>query len=143
MKKAKTLVVTVFFSAVISMTAFAGEWKHEPAGWWYLNDDGSYPAKCWKVIDTKQYYFNEQGYLVTNSITPDGKRVDSNGEIIQESDKANTPAPTQAPANGNYDKEIETKLNELDKNKPTVKNGEVLVDPTQDFEDAAGQWGWQ
>lgn len=65
------------------MTTFAGEWKQDATGWWYQNDDGGYPVSTWQEIDGKQYYFNENGYLLTNTITPDGQQVDENGALVQ------------------------------------------------------------
>lgn len=81
-----------------------------------------------------------------NSNTP-GKGNSNNGSNkgnqTPTPTKANTPAPTQAPANNNYDADIETKLNELEKNQPTIEEGKPGLPSSKDMEDAAGQWGWQ
>ena len=34
-------------------------------GWWYQEDDGSYPANTWKSINGKWYYFDGNGYMLT------------------------------------------------------------------------------
>ena len=65
-----------------SMTSFAGEWKQDASGWWYQNDDGSYPTNTWKEINGKQYYFDNNGYILTNTSTPDGQKVDASGALI-------------------------------------------------------------
>ena len=71
-------------SALTSMTAFAGEWKQDFNGWWWQNDDGSYPVSTWQWLDgnkdglSESYYFNEAGYLVTNT-TIDGYTVNADG----------------------------------------------------------------
>lgn len=71
-------------SVLTSMTAFAGEWKQDATGWWYQNDDGSYPVSTWQWLDgnkdglSESYYFNESGYLVTNT-TIDGYTVNADG----------------------------------------------------------------
>ncbi|MGI5946926.1 MAG: hypothetical protein ACOX8K_05915 [Lachnospiraceae bacterium] len=71
-------------SVLSSMTAFAGEWKQDERGWWWQNDDGSYPVSTWKWLDgnkdglSESYYFNEAGYLVTNT-TIDGYTVNADG----------------------------------------------------------------
>ncbi len=84
MKKCIWLLVSILFLFLFSFTAFAGEWKQEPDGrWWYLNDDGTYPFNCWQQIDGKYYYFDANGYLVVNSITPDGYLVGADGAWIQ------------------------------------------------------------
>ena len=58
MKKVKLFFAVSVASAVLSMTSFAGEWKQDTSGWWYQNDDGSYPTNTWKEINGKQYYFD-------------------------------------------------------------------------------------
>lgn len=75
-------------SVLSSMSAFAGEWKQDERGWWWQNDDGSYPVSTWQWIDgnkdglSESYYFNEAGYLVTNT-TIDGYTVNADGAWIE------------------------------------------------------------
>lgn len=73
------LVSTFAFMIVISTPTFAGEWRQKDNKWWYQNDDGSYPYGAWKEVDGKLYYFDESGYMLKNSITPDGFRVGAQG----------------------------------------------------------------
>lgn len=89
MNKFRKLLLAVSVSVLaISSTAFAGEWKTGTEGWYWQEDDGSYPASSWKWLDGNQdgvsecYYFNSQGYLVTNTTTPDGYQVDGEGRWI-------------------------------------------------------------
>ena len=42
-----------------------GAWKKNGSGWWYQNEDGSYPAGCIREIGGKRYYFNAAGYMQT------------------------------------------------------------------------------
>ena len=58
-------------------------WKQDSTGWWYQNADGSYPKSTWQLIDGKYYYFNEAGYMLANTTTPDGYQVDGSGAWIQ------------------------------------------------------------
>lgn len=58
-------------------------WKRDSTGWWYKNADGSYPKSTWQQIDGKYYCFNEIGYMLANTVTPDGYTVDENGAWIQ------------------------------------------------------------
>ncbi len=108
MKKTwKTFILAGILSLSLAVPAFAGSWQIDETGDWYQNDDGSYPVSCWKWIDgdgdgiAESYYFNEAGYLLVGTITPDGYTVDSNGAwtvdgVIQTRDitPASTPAPT-------------------------------------------------
>ena len=82
MKKVKLFFAVSVASAVLSMTSFAGECKQDASGWWYQNDDGSYPTNTWKEINGKQYYFDNNGYILTNTSTPDGQKVDASGALI-------------------------------------------------------------
>ena len=40
-------------------------WHQTSTGWWYINEDGSYPAGEWQKIDDNWYYFDNSGYMVT------------------------------------------------------------------------------
>lgn len=70
MKKIILLIATITATIAMSITAFAGQWKQDNVGWWYQNDDGSYPKNAWlQDIDWKWYYFNDSGYMQTSPIT--------------------------------------------------------------------------
>lgn len=83
MKKSLLAGCVLIMSMAMSFSAFAGEWKRDDTGWWYQNDDGSYPANQWQKISGKQYYFDGNGYMLENTVTPDGKRVGADGALIQ------------------------------------------------------------
>lgn len=69
MKKLVVLLFATFFVVSASVVSFAGEWKQDNIGWWYLNDDGTSPTSTWKdgensvggvspyVDDTEQPYY--------------------------------------------------------------------------------------
>ena len=47
MKKTwKTLILSGILSLSLSIPAFAGSWQLDTTGYWYQNDDGSYPVNC-------------------------------------------------------------------------------------------------
>lgn len=81
----KLLVLLMSATIAISSTiaSFAGEWKQDNVGWWYQHDDLSYVKNNWQEINGKQYYFNDSGYILTNTTTPDGKKVGTDGAMIQ------------------------------------------------------------
>lgn len=103
------LIVTAATAAIaisMSMTSFAGQWLSDATGWWWRNDDGTYPANMWMWLDgngdriAECYYFNESGYCLMNTQTPDGYTVDPNGAwtingAVQM--KVVDPAPASAP----------------------------------------------
>ena len=67
---------------------YAGEWRQDETGFWYQEDDGSYPINSWKWIDgngdgiAECYFFDRSGYLAVNTTTPDGYTVDENGAWV-------------------------------------------------------------
>jgi hypothetical protein len=83
----KVVLTMVAILSVTSMISFAGEWKQDNAGWWYQNDDGSYPSSSWKEVDGKQYYFDQSGYMLHDTTTPDGYQVGSDGVWLQENEQ--------------------------------------------------------
>lgn len=44
----------------------SGEWIQDRVGWWYQATDGSYPVSQWKLIGESWYYFDQNGYMVSN-----------------------------------------------------------------------------
>lgn len=86
--KKRILLAAFLASALLSVPAYAGEWKEDSAGWWYQNDDGSYPVNSWQWIDGNNdgiaecYYFDPSGYCLMNTTTPDGYMVDSSGAYV-------------------------------------------------------------
>lgn len=80
--KKKAVLAAILCSCIMAGNAYAGEWKTSPSGWWYQKDDGSYFANGWQWIDGRCYYFDPNGYCLTNTITPDGYFVDGNGAWI-------------------------------------------------------------
>lgn len=79
-----TALIASALTLTMAMTSFAGQWQENTVGWWYQNDDGSYPKNTWQWIDgnkdgvSESYYFNENGYLLTNT-TKDGCTVNGDG----------------------------------------------------------------
>lgn len=90
MRKRALALMAVLLSGMMSISSYAGEWKQDNVGWWYQNDDGSYPANSWQEIDGKQYYFGNDGYMLHDTTTPDGYYVDANG-VWDQSAQVNTP----------------------------------------------------
>lgn len=79
MKKAIAIVIATATMASQAMPTFAAEWKQNEIGYWYQEDNGSYPTNSWKWINGKCYYFDSNGYMLANTTTPDGYTVDATG----------------------------------------------------------------
>lgn len=87
MRKTRLLLTVLSLSAAFSSTALAGTWQSDSTGWWYQNDDGTYPENTRQWIDgngdgiSENYYFDADGYCLTNTTTPDGSTVNANGAL--------------------------------------------------------------
>jgi len=81
MKKMWVCGLAAAMTVVMTVPAFAGEWKQDlsrPAsqdgtsGWWYQNDDGTYPANGWFWLDGNEdgeaecYCFDNDGYALVS-----------------------------------------------------------------------------
>lgn len=86
--RAMSLLTTgaaLFSAALLSTPVLAGEWRANSTGFWYVNDDGSYPTNAWQWIDGdgdgiyQCFAFDENGYLLLNQTTPDGYLVGAAG----------------------------------------------------------------
>lgn len=81
-KRLMAAAMAALMSVMVSVPAFAGQWKQEASGWWYQNDDGTYPNNGWTWVDGKCYYFTPDGYCLMDTQTPDGYTVDASGAWI-------------------------------------------------------------
>lgn len=71
-KRIVTAVLTAALALSSATAALAGEWKEDSTGWWYQEDDLSYPSNSWKEIGGKWYYFDGNGYLRYGWINDNG-----------------------------------------------------------------------
>lgn len=84
-KRMMVMIMAAVMTVATSMTAFAGSWQKNDTGWWWQNDDGSWPATSWQWLDGNNdgvaecYWFDSNGYMAANTTTPDGYTVDANG----------------------------------------------------------------
>lgn len=60
-------------------------WAQNEKGWWVEYPDGSYLTNQWyqSPVSGLWYYMGADGYMMTNSQTPDGYLVDGNGVWIR------------------------------------------------------------
>lgn len=79
MKKNRLLIAAAAFSLLCCFPAMAGEWKQDQTGWWYDHGDSTYAQNGWEWVDGRCYYFNQEGYCLLDTTTPDGYTVDASG----------------------------------------------------------------
>lgn len=92
-KRMTALVMATVFAFGTASTAFAGTWSvgagDNQNKWWYDNGDGTYVQNSWQWIDgngdgiAESYYFDANGWLLTNTTTPDGYTVNANGAWVE------------------------------------------------------------
>ena len=63
-KQAVMLAMAAAMTVGAATTAMAAEWKQDTKGWWWQEDNGSYPTSQWKWLDGNKdgiaecYYFD-------------------------------------------------------------------------------------
>lgn len=120
--KRRTIVgiATAIMTLSMNMTAFAAQWQSDANGWWYENDNGTYPTNTWQWIDgnsdgiAESYYFDGQGYCLLNTTTPDGFTVNATGAwtvngVVQTQQSATPPVANNVQAKYLKDMEPVTK----------------------------------
>lgn len=91
--KMKLLMSILWVSVIAAMsgvTAFAAGWQSDSIGWRYAtNDEGTqWYTDGWQWIDgnddgiAERFYFDANGYIKLNVITPDGCTVNRNGAWV-------------------------------------------------------------
>ena len=86
----RMMTMTALMAAAMSTTAFAGSWRTDGGGRWYQNDDGSCTKNGWQWIDSDNdgysecFYFDSNGYVLTNTRTPDGSQVNGIGAWVKD-----------------------------------------------------------
>ena len=63
----------------------AGFWASNDKGWWIQYNDGSYLTNAWYQSPASGlwYYMGADGYMLTNTTTPDGYYVNADGVWVQ------------------------------------------------------------
>ena len=64
-------------------------WQQDPHGWKYYQENGEQIKGDWlEDDDGRWYYFDNDGYMLKNAVTPDGYRVGDDGAMIPETYQA-------------------------------------------------------
>lgn len=82
--------LTLSLSLALPLTAYAGTWIQDTTGWKVQCDNGTYLTSQWYQSPESKlwYYIGADGYMLVNTITPDGYYVNADGVWTE-------PAPTQ------------------------------------------------
>lgn len=52
--------------SIVDTPTYEIGWHHDNNGWWYADTNHSYYKSCWQIINHHKYYFNPDGYALTN-----------------------------------------------------------------------------
>ena len=85
--KILTTVAAVSVAAMMTVDVYAAGWQHNMTGWWYGTNETNttWHANCWQWIDGNNdgiaecYYFDQNGYMLASTTTPDGFTVNADG----------------------------------------------------------------
>ena len=66
-KKIAAFILTAVLAGTLSgpLSVQAAQWHKDGTGWWWQENDGSYPVSQWKYINGNWYHFNASGYMDT------------------------------------------------------------------------------
>ena len=97
------------YEASAAARAQQNDWQKDAQGWWYKLPNGQWCANgWWWIFDTsiqgmKCYYFDSNGYMLTNTNTPDGYQVNGLGEWIVGGSVQAVTAPSARDAMTSYE----------------------------------------
>ena len=102
MKRVAALVIAASMVLGSAFTSMAASWQQNATGWWWQNDDGTWPANEWRWLDGNNdgvaecYYFDSNGYMAANTTTPDGYQVNTDGAwVVNGAVQTQTTQPAQ------------------------------------------------
>lgn len=101
------------------------EWKQDNHGWW--NTEGNSWSIGWRQLDSKWYYFGQDGYMAHDTII-DNYKIDNNGVWIQNtSNTTNTSTENTTTSNSNNMTNLTNNTDNSSKNTATntgiINNG--------------------
>ena len=93
MKKWRIVWSAAVCSVLFSLTVFAAGWRQVESAdgqrWRYENEDGSYVTSGWHWLDGNRdktaecYYFDSEGWMASDTVTPDGYQVNADGAWVE------------------------------------------------------------
>ena len=59
------MAVLALMIVLLPVMSQAGTWKKNSTGWWWQEDNGSWPVNQWRYIHGTWYAFDGNGYMRT------------------------------------------------------------------------------
>ena len=82
------ICLSMLSALTVTVPTFAAGWEQDSSGWRWENADGTYAQNSWVWDDWNHdgtqecYYFGDDGYMLSNTVTPDGWFVDTSGAWV-------------------------------------------------------------
>lgn len=80
------ILTTAALTMLSPITIFAGTWVSTENTWKYQNDDNSYLSNIWFEENGTYYYFDADGNMLTNTLSPDGYVLGRGGNMLSYTD---------------------------------------------------------
>lgn len=64
-KMVNMLIAAAVSICMAAAPVSAATWVKDGKGWWYQEDNGSWPANQWKQVNGQWYWFDSNGYMAT------------------------------------------------------------------------------
>jgi hypothetical protein len=78
-------------------------WQQDDHGWKYLDEQGEPQPEGWFTdTDGSQYYFDADGYMLADTVTPDGYYVNASGAYVASVGEGRASTVAQSPYVGMY-----------------------------------------
>ena len=71
-KHTRLFILALLMTFLAAMPVYAAQWHQDTTGWWYEQDNGTYPAGKWELINGQWYNFNQSGYMQTGWVNSNG-----------------------------------------------------------------------
>ena len=123
-KKILTLAAAAAMTMAMSVTAFAGvalhgtrgNWIQDSTGWWWQNEDGTWLDSGWYWLDGNEdgiaecYLFDGNGYMMSNTVSADGFRVNADGAWVDANGVVQTRSTAAQPAQTTDNQTVNTNV---------------------------------
>lgn len=85
---------TLLLTLALPITSYASQWAQDEQGWRVQSDDGVYLTNQWYQSPESglYYYMGVDGYMLANTVTPDGFQVGADGAWIPTDSSTNSTA---------------------------------------------------
>ena len=64
-KKGRQILVVIMATMMAAQSANAASWVQDYVGWWWQDNDNSYPVNQWREVNGAWYWLDENGAMAT------------------------------------------------------------------------------